>query len=390
MDFTKLTAYLDTLEEKYQVHGLDIKITKDHDTVYRYMTGSSDYAGKVPVSATDLYDIYSCTKVITMTGVMHLIEKGKIDLYAPLETYLPEFASMEYATDFKFGQFPFAWPTAQTNQLAPAKNKMTIHDLMSMTSGMSYDVAAKSILDVVEATNGEAGTRQIVAAMAKMPLLCEPGTHFSYALGHDVLAAVIEVVTGMTFGQYMQENVFEPLGIREMYYQIPESEKHRLSAKYGKDWNTGEIKPDSSMIYRITRNYESGGAGLTTTVDEYSKVLEALANGGVGATGKRILTPESIALMSRNWLTEQQMQDFAMTGKVGYGYGLGVRTLVDGSKSKSPVGEFGWDGAAGAYAVIDPVNHVSIFYAHEILGMMEAYSEIHPTIRDLTYDALEL
>ena len=130
-----------------------------------------------------------------MTGVMQLVEQGKIDLFAPLETYLPEFASMQYASDFKVGQFPFSWPTEES-ALLPAQNKIHIHQLMSMTSGMSYDVAAKPIREVVNATNGEANTRQIVAAMAKMPLLFEPGTHYSYALGHDVLAAVIEVVTG--------------------------------------------------------------------------------------------------------------------------------------------------------------------------------------------------
>lgn len=389
MDFTQLTNYLNTLEERYGVHGLDIKITKAHDTVYRYMTGHSDYDKKVPISERDLYDVFSCSKVITMVGVMQLVEQGRIDLYAPLETYLPEFASMQYASDFKMGQFPFSWPT-ERSALVPAKNKIYIHDLMSMTAGMSYDVAAGPIREVVKATNGEANTRQIVAAMAKMPLLCEPGTRYSYALGHDVLAAVVEVVTSMTFGEYMKEHVFVPLGITEMYYQVPESEKHRLSAQYAKDWDTGEIKPDSSMIYRITPNYESGGAGLTTTVDEYSKVIEALANGGVGATGSQILTPDAISTMSRNWLTPAQMADFSRTGKAGYGYGLGVRTLIDGSKARSPVGEFGWDGAAGAFSLIDPVNHVSIFYAHEILGMMEAYSEIHPTIRDLAYEAMEL
>lgn len=304
--------------------------------------------------------IFSCTKVITMTGVMQLVEQGKIDLYAPLETYLPEFASMQYASDFKVGQFPFSWPTEES-ALLPAQNKIHIHQLMSMTSGMSYDVAAKPIREVVNTTNGKANTRQIVAAMAKMPLLFEPGTHYSYALGHDVLAAVIEVVTGMTFGEYMKKNVFVPLGITEMYYQIPESEKHRLSAQYAKDWNTGEIKPDKSMIYRITRNYESGGAGLAATVNEYSKVIEALANGGTGSNGSQILTPNAISTMSRNWLTDVQMSDFSRTGKAGYGYGLGVRTLIDGTKSKSPVGEFGWDGAAGAFSLVDPVNHVSIF-----------------------------
>lgn len=389
MDFSKLTAYLRTLEERYGVHGLDLKVQKEHETVYRCMLGCSDYDRRTPVSGRDLYDIYSATKVVTMTGVMQLVEQGKIGLDDPLEKYLPEFAEMRYAAGFRLGDFTCPWP-AEDAPLLPAKNKMRIHDLMSMTAGMSYDVEAAPIRRVVEATHGEAGTRQIVAAMAAMPLLCEPGTRYSYALGHDVLAAVVEVVSGETFGAYMRRNVFEPLGIGEMFYQIPAAEKHRLSAQYAKNWTTGEIQPAAGMRYRITAGYESGGAGLTTTVDEYCKVLEALANGGVGGTGRQILTPASIALMSRNWLTDAELADFAKSGKKGYGYGLGVRTLIDASCSRSPVGEFGWDGAAGAFALVDPVHHLSMFYAHEILGMMEAYSEIHPTIRDLTYEALGL
>lgn len=387
MNFSKLTAYLNTLEEKYGVHGLDMKITRGHETVYRCMLGHSDYERKTPVSERDLYNIYSASKVITMTGVMQLIEQGKLGLNDPLEKYLPEFAHMRYAADFKMGEFPFRWPD-ENSQLVPAQNPMRIHDLMSMTAGMSYDVASAPIRKVVEETHGEATTRQMVTAMAQMPLLCEPGTRYSYALGHDVLAAVVEVVTGMTFGAYMKRNVFEPLGITEMYYQVPAGEEHRLFAQYGKDWDTGKIKRDESMIYRITKNYESGGAGLCTTVDEYTKVLEALANGGVGRTGGRILKQESVLAIGRNWLTEQELADFSRTGKEGYGYGLGVRVLIDGTKSKSPVGEFGWDGAAGAYALVDPKNHIGMFYTHEILGMIEAYSEIHPTLRDLAYEAM--
>ena len=387
MNFSKLTAYLNTLEEKYGVHGLDMKITRGHETVYRCMLGHSDYERKTPVSERDLYNIYSASKVITMTGVMQLIEQGKLGLNDPLEKYLPEFAHMRYAADFKMGEFPFRWPD-ENSQLVPAQNPMRIHDLMSMTAGMSYDVASAPIRKVVEETHGEATTRQVVTAMAQMPLLCEPGTRYSYALGHDVLAAVVEVVTGMTFGAYMKRNVFEPLGITEMYYQVPAGEEHRLFAQYGKDWDTGKIKRDESMIYRITKNYESGGAGLCTTVDEYTKVLEALANGGVGRPGGRILKQESVLAIGRNWLTEQELADFSRTGKEGYGYGLGVRVLIDGTKSKSPVGEFGWDGAAGAYALVDPKNHIGMFYTHEILGMIEAYSEIHPTLRDLAYEAM--
>jgi CubicO group peptidase (beta-lactamase class C family) len=388
MDFSKLGTYLDTLEAEYGVHGLDCKVMKEHKTIYRYMTGHSDYALNTPVSENDLYEVYSCTKIITMTAVMQLIEQGRIGLYDELEKHLPEFADMQVATDFRLEEWPIKWPTL-ASPLVPAKNKILIHDLMSMTAGLSYDVASEAIQEKKRVTGDKAGTREMIKAIARMPLIYEPGTRYSYALGHDVLAGVVEVVSGMTFGQYLKKNIFDPLDITDMYFQVPESEKHRITAQYMKDMITGVIAPHSGLIFRLSDAYESGGAGLICTVDGYSMVLDALANDGVGATGARILKPESIRTMSKNWLTDQQLEDFKKSGKVGYGYGLGVRTLIDSACSKSPLGEFGWDGAAGAYALIDPINHISIFYAHEILGMMTAYSEIHPTIRDLVYEAVK-
>ncbi len=387
MDFTKLRAYLNSLEEDYGVHGLDCKVMKEHETVFRFMTGHSDYELTVPVSENDLYEVYSCTKIITMTAVMQLVEQGKIGLFDELEKVLPEFSEMWVATGFPVGEWPVEWPTLDS-PLLPAKNKILIHDLMSMTAGLSFDVASEVIQEKKRETGNKAGTREMIAAIARMPLIFEPGTRYSYALGHDVLAAVVEVVSGMTFSQYLKKYIFDPLAITEMYFRVPENEKYRISAQYLNDMNTGEITAHSGNIFRLSDAYESGGAGLTCTVDAYSMVLDALANDGVGSTGAGILKPESIRTMSKNWLTDRQLEDFKKSGKVGYGYGLGVRTLIDGTSSKSPVGEFGWDGAAGAYALIDPINHISIFYAHEILGMIAAYSEIHPTIRDLTYEAV--
>jgi CubicO group peptidase (beta-lactamase class C family) len=388
MDFTKLSNYLKTLEEDYGVHGLDCKVMKEHKTIYRFMIGHNDSELTVPVSENDLYEVYSCTKIITMTAVMQLVEQGIIGLFDELEKYLPEFSDMWVAADFSVGEWPSKWPTP-ASPLVPAINKILIHDLMSMTAGLSYDVASEVIQEKKRETSNRAGTREMIAAVARMPLIYDPGTRYSYALGHDVLAAVIEVVSGMTFGQYLKKNVFDPLAITEIYFRVPESEKYRISAQYMQDMKTGVIAPHSGMIFRLSDPYESGGAGLTCTVDAYSMVLDALANDGVGATGAGILKPESIRTMSKNWLTDQQLEDFKKSGKVGYGYGLGVRTLIDGTSSRSPVGEFGWDGVPGAYALIDPINHISIFYAHEILGMITAYSEIHPTIRDLAYEAVK-
>ncbi len=388
MGFERLNAYMDSLAERYGVPGADLKITRGYETVYRRCVGYNDYARTRPVSPDDVYDLYSGSKPVTMAGVMQLIEQGKLGLEDRLDQYLPEFAHMRYAADFRFGVFPFCWPD-ESSDLRESGNPIRIRHLMSMTSGMSYDLSAAPICRVLE-KDPKAGTREIVRAMADMPLLCEPGTHYSYSLSHDVLAAVVEVVTGQRFADYMKEHIFEPLGIERMYYHVPEAERPRLADQYAQDMDTLEIRRDGSMPYRFSENYDSGGAGLTASVDEYSKFTAAMASGGVGDTGRRILKPETIDLMRRNWLNEQELRDFLLPGKPGYGYGLGVRTLIDGSRSKSPVGEFGWDGAAGCFVLIDPKNRIGLFYAQEVLGMMSSFGEIHPAIRDLTYEALGL
>lgn len=388
MDFTKLTEYLDSLAEQYGVPGFDCKIMQNHREIYRHMGGWSDYAHTHPVSAGDLYDVYSCTKLITMVAVMQLAERGALSLEDRLDQYLPEFSSMQVALDFAAvpGRMP-AWPDS-TTPVRPANTPMYLHDLMSMTSGMSYDTESEPIRRVLK-DNPYATTREIVAAMAKMPLIYEPGTRWSYSLSHDVMAAVVEVVSGETFGEYLQRHIFAPLGLEEMYLHTPESETSRLSAQYAVDRQTGEIvHADWGNRFRLSPKYDCGGAGLTCGVDGYCTVLDALSCGGTGKNGARILTPESVLEMSRNRLDERALEDFHRGGRFEYGYGLGVRTMMVPGGSQGPVGEFGWDGAAGAYGMVDPVNHVSLFYTQEILGMPKVYSEIHPKLRDLAYIGL--
>ena len=217
-------------------------------------------------------------------------------------------------------------------------------------------------------------------------------TRWSYSLGHDVLAAVVEVVSGTKFSVYLKKNIFEPLGIKDMYFHWDGELEKRICAIYMGEFGSDKIRPDDGSMsdgFKITENYESGGAGLAGTVDAYSLFADALCNGGVGVTGKRILGEKMIRLFMTGYTTGIMQDDFVVTGKKGYRYGLGVRVLNDTAESKSPVGEFGWDGAVGAYVMIDPVNHISIFYAQHIVGFPKVYSEIHPVIRDLVYEALE-
>ncbi len=386
MNFEKVTVYLDSLEEKYGVPAVDCKVQKDHETIYRHMTGYNDYAKTKPVSQTDLYDIYSMSKIATMTAVMQLVERGEISLDDELTKFLPEFAEMYYDPDFKFG-WPMVMPTRET-ATKKAVNPIKIWNLMSMTAGLGYDINSEPIRELQEKTNRQGSTREFMKAIAKTPLLYEPNTHYMYSLAHDVLAGVVEVVSGMTFGEYMKKNIFEPLGMKEIWYQVPKSEAYRLAAQYSLNMVTQEMTRQEGNAFRLSENYESGGAGVTTSVDEYSKLLDALACGGVGATGNRILKEESVLEFTKNRLTPEQVLEFQQGMRIGYGYGLGMRVYIGPEGAKSPVGEFGWDGAAGAYALIDPFNHISIYYGQQVLGMIKSYAEIHPTLRDLVYEAL--
>lgn len=390
MNFDKLTDYLNSLEKQYGIPACDCAVYYKHDNIYRHSAGFSDYEKTMPVSKNDLYFMYSATKVITITSVMQLFERGKLKLDDLLETYLPEFSDMKVLESYDLNKFP-PERLAPDARKSPAVNKIKIIDLLTMTAGMSYDTMAPEIAEVKITKGNQASTRDIIAGIAKMPLIYEPGTHWAYSLAHDVLAAVVEVVSGQKFSEYLSENIFEPLGIKEMYFTLDSDRERRLSAQYAADWDTKTISPvKKTNLFVLSKNYESGGAGIICTVDAYGTFTDALCNDGVGITGKRILTRDSIDLIRTNYTHGILLEDFKKTQKVGYGYGLGVRTLIDKAASKSPVGEFGWDGAAGAYVLIDPVNHLSIFYAQHILRFPDVYFEIHPVIRDLTYEALNL
>lgn len=391
-NFEKVTEYLESLREQFDVRCTDCIILKDHETVYRHLTGTSDFEETKPLTENNLHDIFSASKVLTMTAVMQLVEQGKIGLDDELSKYLPEFAQMSVADDFDLtdfvanAKFIFGWPNRESKQ-SPAKNKILIHDMMSMTAGFSYHLGSESVQEVLK-DNPHATTREIVRAMAQDPLLYEPGTRYAYSYAHDILAAVVEVVSGMKFSEYMKEKIFKPVGAHDIYYQIPKEEKGRLTVLYTYDMENKKYLPQTENFVRINDIYESGGGGIACTVESYSKVIDALANGGVAATGAQILKPESIAMMSENRLNEQQLADFHIGGKYEYGYALGVRTLLDASASKSPIGEFGWDGAAGAYVLIDPKNHLAVFYVQAAPESGTAFSTIHPTLRDLIYDAI--
>jgi Beta-lactamase class C and other penicillin binding proteins len=377
MNFEKLDDYLDSLGEK-GIPACDCLVYLNHKPVFRHMQGFSDGQKTKPTSERDLYWLYSATKVITCTSAMQLVEKALLRLNDPVSRYLPSYGNLQ---------------VRHGGGVEPAERAMTIRDLFTMCGGLDYNVGILSIRKVLEHTGNKATTREIVDAIACEPLSFEPSTHFQYSLCHDVLGAVIEVVSGKSLGQYMKEHIFEPLGMADTGFGLNAEQQSRRAALYAYDEATGKSKEISPVNeYQLSDRYESGGAGLTSSVNDYILFADALCNEGIGVTGKQILSKGSIDLMRKDQLIGECVADFALLGKIGYSYGLGVRTLVDKaiSHSRSPIGEFGWDGAAGAYVMIDPTNHLALFYAQHVLNCHHAFQEIHPAIRNMVYDALEI
>ncbi len=374
MDFSAITNELDSLPSSL-IPGIDMIVYHHGKEVYRHMTGTCDYLKKKPVSSDTLYWIYSMTKPITMTALMQCVEKGLVWLEAPVSDYLPEFRDMM---------------VKENGALRPAKTVMRVKHLMSMSAGLSYDRQTPALLEAMR--DPDASTATLVAAMAAEPLLYDPGTWHKYSLGHDVAARVVEVVTGQTFGQYLQENIFDPCGMTTATFRGESEEiRQRLAAQFKINPKSGTVDPHAfSNDYILSRQYESGGAGLIMSTEDYGKFAAAMS---VAFSAQQpLLGQTALDLMRTPQLTDEILATCYSKVKLdmGYSYGLGVRTMQhpEISGAKSPVGEFGWDGAAGSHCFIDPDNEIAMVYMIQVLGCEFSYRELYPKLRDMVYDAL--
>jgi CubicO group peptidase (beta-lactamase class C family) len=195
----------------------------------------------------------------------------------------------------------------------------------------------------------------------------------------------------MKLAEYMDNFIFKPLGMTDTSFKLTEEKEKRLSAQYIYTQEKG-LSPLCGCIYRLSENYESGGAGLASTVKDLSLFVDALTNKGIGMSGKRILEEKTIRLMQTEQLSKfAKDTTFACSTGEGYGYGLGVRTLIDKSQGqKSAIGEFGWDGAAGSFLLADPENKLSIAYTMHIRSWPLMLGFGHAPLRDVIYEALDL
>ena len=384
MNFEYMKNFMDSLTE-WIVPGNSVVIYKDGKKVFEYSSGYSDLEKKIKKTGEEQLYIYSCSKVATVTAALQLYEQGKFLLSDPLYEYLPEFKKM-YVKD--------------GDRIKAAENPITIRDLFTMTAGLSYATNTPAFEKARKLTDGKMDTRTVIKCLAEEPLLFEPGARWNYSLCHDVLAVLAEVVSGMRFSEYMKKYIFEPLDMNNSYYHTPNDviispqyiyeiqDTKNIVELQQKEHTIGVVKRAYGNELVFGENYGSGGAGIITTVDDYAKFAAALANSGTGLNNNRILSSATVKLMKTNQLNEAQRKTMNWRRLRGYGYGLGVRTLIDKAESgsNSSIGEIGWGGAAGATIIADTEEKVALFYAHHMLNPQEEYYQ--PRLRNVLYSCL--
>ena len=344
----------------------DLIVYKDGECVLRHMGGYSDPDKKIPMTGKEKFHIYSCSKLITCTAAMQLWEKGLFSLDDNIADYLPAFAEMTVRTE---------------DGVRKAKNPIKIADLFQMTSGLTYEMHTPELEEYYSIPGNNCPTVETVNQFAKTPLAFEPGESWRYGLSHDVLGALVEVLSGEKFENYIKKHIFEPLSMNNSDFLHPLEDWEGFAKQYIYDSEKREFLPAWRYWCHLGKEFASGGGGCTSTVEDYIKFLEALRVGDV------ILKKETIALMSKNRLTPQQLAAYDRPSNMGYG--LGMRTPLQDPKRT----DFGWGGAAGAYAAVDPVNNISFYYSQHVLHSPNRHLRtwLYKTIRaDLLGEKVEV
>ena len=390
MNFESLKILMDNLTS-WRIPGNVVNVYKEGKKVFEYTSGYSDIEKEEKMTADKWFYLYSCSKITTCLAALQLYEKGIYLLDDPLYDFIPEYKEMT-VKDIN-------------GNIKKCEVPITIRNLFTMTAGFNYNFDAPSIRQVIKDTDKKCDNLTFARCLAHEPLDFVPGKKWRYSLCHDVLSAFVEAVSGMKFRDYVKRNIFEPAGITAVYHNTDEvKEKMCMQYKFqnGNDnpdivqLQCSKISEDGGIIKKegfcnshiLGEEFDSGGAGIITSVPEYAKLMAAIANGGISLCGEKIISSNTISLWKTNQLSLEQKEEFIWPQLRGYGYGLGVRTMTDKalSGSNGPIGEFGWAGAAGGIAIIDVENNLSLFYSHHMLNNQEAY--VLPRIRNVLYSCL--
>ncbi|MEM8987090.1 MAG: serine hydrolase domain-containing protein [Pseudomonadota bacterium] len=354
--------------------------------------GASEFGGATPIGPQSIFRIYSMTKPITSVAAVMLMEEGRLRLDEPVHAYIPEFRDTEVWDGGSLSSF---------NTRKPDRH-ITIKDLFLHTSGLTYGHLHQHDVDALyrkeHIGRPDETLSDICIRLAKLPLVFSPGAKWNYGVSTDVLARVIEIISGETLDVFLSKRIFDPLKMTDTGFYAPEESHDRLVACYQKDPHTGDISlsdaaGSESRAFARPPTLLMGGGGLVSTVHDYLRFCQCLLNGGT-LDGEKLISRKSWEFMTYNHLpggrTIKQMGDqtFSETRMDGNGFGLGGAVVTNVADTMSPgsVGTLSWGGMANTFFLIDPTEQL---IAIQMTQMMPSTAyPVRPEFMSLVYAAL--
>jgi CubicO group peptidase (beta-lactamase class C family) len=360
--------------ERGRVPGAVALIARRGRIGYFESFGQRDPAAGAPMAKDTIFRIYSMTKPIVSVAAMMLWEDGRFLLNDPIAKYLPDLGDPKVAVE-RGGQI----------ELVPTEGEITIQDLLRHTSGLTYEFRGggpvhKMYMAAKIASRAQSSAEQ-VATLGKMPLLYQPGTRWEYSRSTDVVGRLVEVLSGLNLGVYLERHVLAPLGMIDTAFHVPERHHQRLAEAFAQDPETGEAV--RLLEVRDPPKFESGGGGLVSTASDYARFLQMLLNKGT-LSGVRLLSRKTIELMTADHLGPITGAPDLLLPGYGFGLGFAVRLHAGIAHTPGSIGQFFWGGLAGTTFWVDPVEQLFALLLIQAPGQRDYYRVL---FRDLVYSA---
>jgi CubicO group peptidase (beta-lactamase class C family) len=328
--------------------GVIIAVARHGRLGYLKSLGKRDPATGAAMTDDTIFRIYSMTKPIVSVAAMMLLEEGRFAVADPIAKFIPGFANPKIAV-LKDGAI----------DLVPARRDITVQDILRHTSGLTYGFTGTSpvhkLYEEVYLGARQRTAAEHAAALAKLPLMHQPGTRWEYSQSTDVLGHLVELWSGRSLGAFLEERIFTPLGMVDTAFHVPAAKHARLAESFAKDPETGA--PIMLLPVREPPKFEGGGGGLVSTIADYSRFCQMLLGGG-SFDGARLLGRKTVEWMTADHLLDIDNRHFLLGGNLGFGLGFAVARAVGGGNAPGSRGFYSWAGAAGTFFLVDPSEHL--------------------------------
>ncbi|MBW2591995.1 MAG: beta-lactamase family protein [Deltaproteobacteria bacterium] len=385
----RIRTWMQRYVDEAKLPGATTLVARHGEVVFSETLGYGDLEKKKPLTQDSILRFYSMTKPITAVAVMMLYEQGLFQLNDPLATFIPAFNDMQV---YRSG-------SAESLVTEPAVEPITVRDLMTHTSGLTYGIGNEGAVPALyvkhktEFNPKDGPLEAIVNRLAKIPLEFQPGSRWEYSVSFDVLGRLVEVISGKSLDIFLKENIFDPLGMIDTGFYVPESKLDRFVSLYERTQKSTLSLMESPEDTPLADAVEtlSGGGGLTSTLEDYFHFTEMLRKKGEW-DGQRLLGRKTVEFMTCNHLpgdlADMGQPTFCETTYEGIGFGLGMSVVLDPAKAKivGTAGEYAWGGYAGTAFWIDPVEDLTVIFLTQLIPS-SAYP-IRRELRVLTYQAL--